>query len=284
MSPSGEAPLPELETDERRAWTLDDIPYERIDRRLVADDDLLFCLVASASFIEITSDTYTRNLAAFCADDDEVVAWLLNGWEHEEVQHGNALKRYVETAWPDFDWDAAYRSFLEEYLRLCSVEFYEKTPALEMVARCVVETGTASFYRMLADASPEPVLSQLTALISRDEVDHYKHFYRFFRRYAERKNPGRAAILRTLVARTSEIDAEDAAIAFKHVRLARSPGGSYSDEDYAAFRRGVRVLALPHYRFDMAVKMLLRPLDLGGLASRVVVPIGAGLARRYLFA
>jgi hypothetical protein len=284
MSPSGEAPLPMDEPDERRAWSLADIPYERIDRSLVADDDLLFTLVASASFIEITSDTYTRNLAAFCSDDDEVVAWLLHGWEHEEVQHGVALRRYVETAWPEFDWHSAYRNFLGEYMRLCSVEFYEKTPALEMVARCVVETGTATFYRMLSDASPEPVLSRLAALISRDEVDHYKHFYRFFRSYAERANPGRAAVLRTLVARTNEVDAEDAAIAFKHVRLARSPDASYSDEDYAAFRRGVRELALPHYQFEMAVKMLLRPLDLGGLASRVVVPIGAGLARRYLFA
>ena len=26
-----------------------------------------------------------------------------------ELQHGAALRKYVETAWPDFDWEAGYR-------------------------------------------------------------------------------------------------------------------------------------------------------------------------------
>jgi hypothetical protein len=37
-------------------WSIDDIPYETIDRSLVRDDRQLFYVVASASFIEITSD------------------------------------------------------------------------------------------------------------------------------------------------------------------------------------------------------------------------------------
>lgn len=267
-----------------RSWTLDDIPYARIDRSVIAPDEVLFSLIASASFIEITSETYTRNLAAFCAGDDEVVEWLQQGWEREEVQHGAALRRYVETVWPDFAWEAAYRSFLDEYGRLCIVELYESSRALEMVARCVVETGTSSFYRMLADAAPEPVLRRLASFISRDEVDHYKHFYRYFRLYAERERTSRAAVLKTLVHRTGAVDAEDGAIAFKHVRLASRPETPYRDEEYAAFRRKVRPLAQRHYRFDLAVKMLLRPLGLGGLASRVVVPLVAAVARRFLFA
>ncbi|HXQ53987.1 MAG TPA: ferritin-like domain-containing protein [Stellaceae bacterium] len=284
MSLSDEAQSRDDGAGPHRSWSLADIPYERLDRPLVRDDRRLFELVAAASFIEITSEIYTRNLVEFCGGDDEVVEWLDQGWRHEEMQHGAALRRYVETAWPEFDWEEAYRGFLEEYMQFCSVDLYEKTRALEMVARCVVETGTATFYRMLSDASPEPVLRRLAAFISRDEVDHYKHFYRYFRLYAEREKPGRAAVLRTLVARTNEVDAEDAAIAFKHVRLAASPGAEFRAEDYVAFRHGVRVLALPHYRFDMAVKMLLRPLDLGALASRVVVPLGTAMARRFLFA
>jgi len=38
-----------------------------------------------------------------------------------------------------------------------------------MAARCVVETGTAAFYRALAAMSPEPVLSKIAAAISTDE-------------------------------------------------------------------------------------------------------------------
>lgn len=270
--------------EDRRSWSLDDIPYARIDRSIIGPDETLFSLIASASFIEITSDTYTRNLVAFCAGDDEVVAWLQDGWQHEEVRHGAALRRYVETVWPEFDWEAAYRSFLVEYERLCVVELYELSRALEMVARCVVETGTSSFYRMLADAAPEPVLRRLASFISRDEVDHYKHFYRFFRLYAERERPGRTAVLKTLVKRTFAIDLEDASVAFKHVRLTRRPDLPYRDEEYAAFRGKVKPMARRHYRFDLAVKMLLRPLGLGGSASRVAVPIATALARRFLFA
>ena len=275
---------PQPEAERRRSWSLDDIPYEQIDRSVVGDDEVLFSLIASASFIEITSETYTRNLVAFCAGDDEVVAWLQEGWQHEEVQHGAALRRYVETAWPDFDWESAYRSFLDEYMRVCSVDLLAPSRALEMVARCVVETGTSSFYRMLAEAAPEPVLRHLAAFISRDEVDHYKHFYRFFRIYAEREHPGRAAVLKTLVKRTGAVDAEDASIAFKHVRLARHPDLPYRDEEYTAFRRKLVPMARRHYRFDLAVKMLLKPLGLSGLASRLAVPLATTVARRFLFA
>jgi rubrerythrin len=280
VSPRGDG------TDHRRgrSWSLDDIPYAQIDRSVVGPDELLFDLIASASFIEIASETYTRNLVAFCAGDDEVVEWLQQGWQHEEVQHGTALRRYVETVWPDFDWERAYRRFIDEYDRLCSVELYAPTRALEMVARCVVETGTSSFYRMLADAAPEPVLRRLASFISRDEVDHYKHFYRYFRLYAERERPSRAAVLRTLMRRTGEVDAEDASIAFKHVRLARRPNIPYRSEEYAAFRRKVLPLARRHYRFDLAVKMLLKPLGLGGFASRVAVSLATFAARRFLFA
>jgi len=267
-----------------RGWTLDDIPWDRVDRALIENDERLLYLTAAASFIEITSETYTRNLIDFCAGDREVITWLRTGWEVEEVQHGAALRRYVETVWPAFDWKKAYSSFVEEYGRICTMEGLAKTRALEMVARCVVETGTSSFYRMLADASPEPVLRRLAGLISRDEVDHYKHFYRYFRHYAEREHPSRAAVLRTLLWRTGAADAEDAAIAFKHVRLATATGGAYDPDDYIAFRRSVRGMAARHYRFDMAVKMLLKPLDLGGFGAHFVVPLATAAARRLLFA
>jgi len=130
-------------------WSIEEIPYHLLDRQQVQDDSLLFYIVVSASFIEITSHLYTKNLAAFFCDDPEIVEWLETGWEPEEMQHGASLKRYVQTAWPDFDWEAAYRDFLVEYARLCTHERYADTRSLEMVARCVVETGTSSFYRML---------------------------------------------------------------------------------------------------------------------------------------
>ena len=55
----------------------------------------------------------------------EVAEWLQQHWEPEELQHGRALRRYVEAVWPEFDWPAAYDSFFAEYSRLCTTEELE---------------------------------------------------------------------------------------------------------------------------------------------------------------
>jgi DNA-binding transcriptional regulator PaaX len=63
------------------------------------------------------------------------------------------VEALVRTAWPGFDWEAAYQTFLDQYTPLCTVEQLAGTRALEMAARCVVETGTAAFYRMVSELS-----------------------------------------------------------------------------------------------------------------------------------
>ena len=264
------------------SWSLDAIPYETLDRDKVKDNALLLYVVASASFIEITSDVYTRNLADLFSGDADLTDWLERAWEREELQHGEALKRYVETAWPAFDWDRAYQNFLGEYLRFCSVDQLAATRALEMAARCVVETGTATFYRTLADMRLEPVLTEIAAAISADEVRHYKHFYRFFLRYREREQPSRVAVARTLWARIGEVDAEDAFYAFKHAYLTHNPDAEFRDDDYATFRALLRPLAARHYPHRMASKMLLKPLGLSPRIGRIAVPAVASASRLFL--
>lgn len=253
------------------SW-LDEIPFQDLDRDVVCDDRQLFYLVAAASFVEITSDLYTGNLVEFFRGDDEVTQWLSQRWEPEELQHGAALKRYVETAWPEFDWNAAYRAFLAEYSHYCAVALLAPTRALELAARCVVETGTATFYRALSDMAPEPVLKRITAAISVDEVRHYKYFYRFFQRHRKREGTSRLAVLRTLWERTAEVGDEDAFLSFKHVFLVTNPGSEFRRADYDAFRIGLRQLAKQHYSHEMGVRMMLKPLALSPSVVRVIVP------------
>jgi hypothetical protein len=263
------------------AWPLDTIPYHTLARETVQEYGLLFYMVATASFVEITSDVYSSNLIAFFRGDDEVVAWLEESWEREELHHGAALKRYVQTAWPDFDWDGAYGRFHAEFMQFCSVDQLAATRALEMAARCVVETGTAAFYRALADMSPEPVLGAIATQISLDEVRHYKHFYRFFLRYRALERPGRAAVLQTLWRRMGEVDAEDAFYAFKHVYSAANPQAEFHRRDYDAFRGGVRQLAGRYFPHEMAVKMLLKPLGLSPPLAYLAVPAVTSAARLF---
>jgi hypothetical protein len=250
-------------------WLIDEIPFQDLDHDAVQDDRQLFYGLAAASFVEVTSDLYTANLVAFYQGDDEVTNWLSQCWEPEELQHGATLKRYVATAWPEFDWNTAYRGFLAEYSRYCAVA---SNQTLELAARCVVETGTATAYRALSEMTAEPVLKRIATNIAADEVRHYKYFYRFFQRYHKCERASRLAIGRTLWKRMIEVDVEDAFLAFKHVYLASNPGIEFQLGDYNVFRAHVRRVGRQYYPYNMAVRMMLKPLELRSPVVRVIVP------------
>ena len=256
----------------RAPWMIEEIPFNDVDRDQIHDDRQLFYCLAAASFVEITADLYTANLVKFYRGDDEVSGWLSQQWEPEELQHGATLKRYVETAWPEFDWNAAYRAFFAEYSRCCGIDRFATTQELELASRCVVETGTATFYRALSNMTHEPVLRRIASLIAADEVRHYKHFYRFFQRYHECEKTSRLVIARTLWQRMTEVDVEDGFVAFKHVFLASNPGTEFQLGDYNAFRASGRRIAEQHYPYGMAVRMMLKPLALSPRVIRVIVP------------
>lgn len=243
-------------------WRIEDIDLTRIDRQRAAANEDLLLLLCAASFIESGSDLYTSNLSQFFGDDPEVSEWLNTHWEHEELQHGRALKAYIAHVWPEFDWDRAFANFFDEYSKTCSVEAFEKTRALEMVARCVVETGTATLYRAISECSDEPVLKQITDYIRTDEVRHYKHFFKYFKKYNRIEGNGRLAVLGALLRRVMEIKNEDSEIALRHVFAIRYPE-RVGDVAYNR-ERAARVNALVRRNLsaDMCVKMLLKPLDL----------------------
>lgn len=282
LSASADRERDSLHDDAAQRWTLDDIPWETLEPDRVSGREALFMLAASASFVESATALYTRNLIDHFGGDDEVTRWLQEHWLPEELQHGRALKRYVETAWPGFAWDAFYRPFLEEYMPYCRLEALEPLRGLEMVSRCVVETGTASYYATLSRAGFEPVLSFLARRIADDEVRHYKYFYRYFRRYRENEGLGRFAVLRALWRRLKMTEGEDSFIALKHAYLARHPGGTFDSRVYRAVRREFRASLLAHFPHKMGIKMLLRPLDLPPSAGTLVQPLVETLARRLV--
>ncbi|MEW6561244.1 MAG: ferritin-like domain-containing protein [Pseudomonadota bacterium] len=243
-------------------WTLDWIDFSRIDIAAVHDHIDLFYLLVSASFIESGSHTYTRNLVEHYDAYPQIADWLEHQWEPEELQHGRALKTYVQTVWPDFDWDTAYAAFFDEYSRLCTVEDLEDDRALELVARCVVETGTATYYRTLRDLSPEPVLTELTEHIRTDEVQHYKHFYRYFKELNADRKLSRARILGALKRRLLELRTSDSDIALRHVWAFRQAMPGVDHEPFEQVCQRLYQYVGARLPMDQAVKMLLKPLGL----------------------
>jgi len=242
-------------------WHLDDIDWSRIGRS-IADDPRWFYLLAIASMIETGSDLYARNLGAYYSADPEASAWMTRAWQAEEVQHGAALRRYVETVWPDFDWPEAYRRFFAEYSLTATVEEFRPTPGLELAARCSVETGTSAYYRMLYELAPEPQLRRILDNIRSDEVRHYKNFLHFFRRHQRSEHQSRWAVARALASRLLETRSGDGWIAFRHVFEVRQPGRRCTPADYRAFVLTVRDLAARAFPYRMATEMLLAPLEL----------------------
>jgi hypothetical protein len=253
-------------------WHIEDIDLSAIDVARVRDDETLFFMLTTSAFVEITSHVYTRNLSVFYADDPDVVAWLNQSWEQEEIQHGRALRDYVLAVWPDFDWQAASAAFGDEYGRACTLADFEPSRALEMAARCVVETATASYYRMLHDYTDEPVLKQITDRIRTDEVRHYSYFLRFFHKYVGPDRATRLQVVRAVLRRATEAADDDGLIAFRHAFRVRYPRRTFTDSDYTAFRTSFKRIMRRHFPAEMAAKMLLKPVRLPSPIQRLLVP------------
>ena len=273
------------ESTRQSPWALADIDFDAIEPERIRDDDAMFLLVCSASFVESGSDTYTGNLSERFSDDEEVVSWLRDHWEPEELQHGRALRAYVRHVWPEFDWDAAYADFFDDYSRLCTMEALEPTCAQELAARCIVEMGTTTYYQALHVTGAEPVLRDLTWRIRCDEVRHYKHFHAFFQRYRVRERLGRGPVLAALVRRALDLRREDSTVALRHVvawhRRCRPPHGGAAVASTESLMKQAYRRVSEHLPIDLAVRMALKPLRLNPRLQRVVARplevLGAGI-------
>ncbi len=243
-------------------WSLPDIRFDAIERAAIADDVLAFRIVFLASLVETASDLYAGNLVEYFAGDDEVSRWLRESWEVEEVQHGRALRTYVERVWPDVDWQRTYDGFFAAYSRTCTVGQLEPARGLELAARCMVETGTATLYGALHHYAREPVLRDLAGRIYADEVRHYKHFYRYFRRYQERERHSRWRIGRTLFGRLVETRTGDGYYAYRELRSGNVTSAEGFEADYRAFIRSFASFVRQHAPRDMTIRMGLKPLAL----------------------
>ncbi|BCD62273.1 hypothetical protein NitYY0826_C1149 [Nitratiruptor sp. YY08-26] len=259
-------------------WHYKDINYTNINAEALKDKTFLFYLITSASFIEITSDVYEKNLVQFYSDNMKIISWLEKVWEPEEIQHGKALKKFVNTVWPEFDWEKAYERFKEYYLPHCTLDEFQPTKAKEMLARMVVETGTSTFYKALENYSTDlntPILGEIAHNISKDEVYHYDKFENGFRYYNQNEKLRRDDIIKVIYDRLKEVDGEDGRLAFRAIWEVRE-NEPFKDKHYEEHKKLVGKFAKKYYPYNMAIKMLLRPLDLNKTVEKVTVPMVRG--------
>ena len=207
----------------RRHWTLDDIPWDRFDASKV--DGELLKIVKAASLVEYNGDDYAEYLCNVFVDDTDFQGEARR-WAAEEVLHGEALGRWAQMVDPSWDFDAAVKRFRAGYrITVDSTESVRGSRAGELVARCIVEVGTSSYYGSLGEASEEPVLRAICQRIAADELRHYKLFYDHLRRYLDKENIG--SLRRLLIALGRMRETEDDELSYAYF-AANAPEG----EDY----------------------------------------------------
>lgn len=261
-------------------WRWQDLDFSRLQPERVRDDEALFFLLATSALVEAATHHYASNLIEYYAGDAELAAWLRRHWQPEELQHGAALRAYVEAVWPEFSWERAFGGFYPEYAAACTQEELEPSRALEMAARCVVETGTSTLYQTVHDYATEPVLRELTARLKSDEVRHYSYFYDAYRRYcAEHGMPPRWRVARALLRRVLEAFADDGDIAFRHAWHGRYPDRPCTADDYKRFQAAMRARITPNLPVAMSTKMLLKPLALPPRINGWAVALLGGIVR-----
>ena len=244
-------------------WTLDDIPWDRFEAEKV--DPRILRVAKAASMVELNGGDYADYLCnVFCGDP--AIQLLARDWAQEEVQHGRALGHWACLADPDFDIESAFARFIAGYrLDVEASQSVRGSRVGELVARCIVEVGTSSFYAALGEASEEPVFAEVCRRIAADEMRHYRMFYKALKQYLEREKVGR--LRRILVALGRIFESEDDELAYAHFAANAGAEETYERQRNADFMLGVSFSHYQRKHVDRVVAMSLKAAGLDPQAA-----------------
>jgi rubrerythrin len=162
----------------------------------------------------------------------------------EEVQHGEAMGQWAERADPSFNFESAVARYTAGYrVNVNAAKSIRGSHVGELIARCIVETGTSSYYTALADATDEPVLKTICRNIAADELRHYKLFYDHLKRYLASEELSRLQRLKIGLSRMQESEDDELAYAFF---AANAPANATYDRP--AYTSAYMIRAYPFYR------------------------------------
>jgi hypothetical protein len=193
-------------------WRIEDVNWGAFDPGRV--DQAVVPLVKAAAMVERNGSDYAIYLNHVFPDDPDFRA-AADAWAEEEVQHGEALGRWAMLADPAWDFHEAFARYKAGFsVPLEATASVRGSRTGELIARCMVETGTSSYYTALADATAEPVLEHVCRLIAADEYRHFKLFYDHMRRYLAREKMGFARRLAIALGRIRESEDDELAFAY----------------------------------------------------------------------
>ena len=198
-----------------QGWNPDDVAWARFDASKV--EPWLLVAIKAAALVEYNAPDYVAYLKRVFHDSGPELVASIEEWGREETQHGKTLGRWAELADPAFSLDEAFARFRNGY----KPEHFEGSESGsvrgsrrgEMIARCVVESGTSSYYTAIKDMTEEPVLKEIAGRVAADEFRHYKLFYETLHKQDEPDLPFWKKLL-LAVGRVQESDDDELAFAY----------------------------------------------------------------------
>lgn len=165
-----------------------------LSKIMTRHNGLVFYCLAAASLIECVAPLQAHRMGAVFGADSTARRYLEQQWWPVKAEHGRRARRYVETLWPEFDWQEAYRNFHEAHRSLHG--FARRGPRHTIAALwlCATAAQTAAFYRALADYVEDADLRDMLDEFARDEAEFFRAFKTLFHWYAR---TGPLGILRT---------------------------------------------------------------------------------------
>jgi hypothetical protein len=259
-------------------WRIEDVAWDRFEPSKV-DPDILK-LVKAAAVVERNGVDYAVYLKNVFTDDPDF-AQAADNWAVEEVQHGDALGQWAMLADPGWDYPGAFERYRTAYHIPLEVDASVRGSRTgELIARCMVETGTSSFYTAMAEATAEPVLRTIAKQIAADEYRHFKLFYDHMRRYLGRERLGVLRRARIALGRVTE--SEDDELAYAYHCTNESPSVAY---DHGRCIAAYMARAMGFYRqrhIDRAMGMMFKTIGFTphGRVSKVASRLAFGAMRR----
>ena len=219
-----------------QGWRLDDVSWERFDASKV--QSWLLTSIKASALVEYNAPDYVTYLQRIFQDAGPETHAAIETWGQEESQHGRALARWASLADPSFDLEEAFARFRKGYrpthFEAADTVSVRGSRRGEMVSRCVVESGTSTFYTAIQEANDEPVLKEIAGRIAADEFRHYKLFYETLHKQDEPKLTF-WKMLRLAAGRITESDDDEIAYAYYCVCVPASQEAAipYVRERYA---------------------------------------------------
>jgi hypothetical protein len=190
-----------LRAAESAAWSIETIRWSAIDRAVARTEPEILSSLRDAAMIEGYLPTFAPRLMLLLWDDVDATA-ILSLELYEGLKHYTALRRYLDVVGEESS-KLTERSLVAAREKTSGITYSRNEIITYLTHFMCSELFAAHFFRRLGEQTREPILGELLAYMSRDELRH---------------SAGAGALLKKRIAANPEVVGEILAAAenFRH--------------------------------------------------------------------